>query len=178
MARGRAGWRLWAPRPRVGNRVATWLGRNSLLIYIWHYPVFSFVARHTIGSRLDLGGAHGGCHDGDGGHVRRATGWSNGGSRVATPPGWRDLDDGVPQYLALHAEPLGPAAVRPRGLRTATTLGLTRRLTRGRRRSAPVPLSTTRSVASRAEVATYTEPGRHEPGPLGRRHEAPGTAGW
>ena len=33
----------------TGTRLATWLGRNSLLLYIWHFPIFVFVARHTVG---------------------------------------------------------------------------------------------------------------------------------
>jgi peptidoglycan/LPS O-acetylase OafA/YrhL len=38
-----------APRAisAVGSRPLAFLGRHSLLLYIWHYPVFNFLARHT-----------------------------------------------------------------------------------------------------------------------------------
>lgn len=32
----------------LGASPLAWLGRNSLTIYVWHYPVFFFVSRHTI----------------------------------------------------------------------------------------------------------------------------------
>ena len=37
------------PRPvaAMGSRPLAFLGRHSLLLYIWHYPVFTFLARHT-----------------------------------------------------------------------------------------------------------------------------------
>ena len=31
----------------LGNRVLTTLGRMSLVIYLWHFPIFHFVSRHT-----------------------------------------------------------------------------------------------------------------------------------
>lgn len=31
----------------LGNQVLTTLGRMSLVIYLWHFPIFHFVARHT-----------------------------------------------------------------------------------------------------------------------------------
>ena len=38
-----------APRPItvMSARPLAFLGRHSLLLYIWHYPVFTFLARHT-----------------------------------------------------------------------------------------------------------------------------------
>ena len=38
-----------APRPvaAMGARPLAFLGRHSLLLYIWHYPVFTFLSRHT-----------------------------------------------------------------------------------------------------------------------------------
>ena len=38
-----------APRAvtAVSSRPLVFLGRHSLLLYIWHYPVFTFLARHT-----------------------------------------------------------------------------------------------------------------------------------
>lgn len=38
-----------APRPvaALGARPLAFLGRHSLLLYIWHYPVFTFLSRHT-----------------------------------------------------------------------------------------------------------------------------------
>jgi peptidoglycan/LPS O-acetylase OafA/YrhL len=42
---------LLAGAPRsvrvMSSRPLAFLGRHSLLLYIWHYPVFTFVARHT-----------------------------------------------------------------------------------------------------------------------------------
>ena len=46
-----------------------WLGRNSLLLYIWHYAIFMFVAPHA--ARVDLAGADRGRGAGDAGHLRR-----------------------------------------------------------------------------------------------------------
>src|SRR6185312_6965359 len=42
------GTSLFAERV-VGNDPLVVLGRASLPIYIWHYPVFMFVHRHTTG---------------------------------------------------------------------------------------------------------------------------------
>ena len=91
----------------LGNRVATWLGRNSLLIYIWHYPIFAFVARHTIGpgwswegrTVVAMSATAAVCVVMDRLVERRITTWLR-------QPGWRALDDGVPHYLALHGKPL------------------------------------------------------------------------
>jgi len=91
----------------TGNRVTTWLGRNSLLIYIWHYPVFSFVARHTTGpgwswegrTLIAMAATVGVCVAADRLLERRVVAWLR-------RPGWRDLDDGVPRYLRQHAKPV------------------------------------------------------------------------
>jgi peptidoglycan/LPS O-acetylase OafA/YrhL len=31
----------------LGSRLLTYLGRRSLSLYLWHYPIFWFVSRHT-----------------------------------------------------------------------------------------------------------------------------------
>jgi peptidoglycan/LPS O-acetylase OafA/YrhL len=88
----------------VGNRPAVLLGRASLPLYIWHYPVFMFVQRHT---------------DGWGWQARTATGLlATVAICVASErlvdrpvtaflrrPGWRSMDDGVPAWLAARARP-------------------------------------------------------------------------
>jgi len=90
----------------VGNEPLVRLGRASLSLYIWHYPVFMFVQRHT-----------------------EANGWSWQAATAAgllltvaivvvserfvdrrvsaflRRPGWRQLDDGVPAWLAVRARP-------------------------------------------------------------------------
>ena len=91
----------------IGNRVATWLGRNSLLIYIWHYPVFTFVARHTKGpgwswegrTVVALAATAAICVAADRLLERRVTRWLR-------QPGWRELDNGVPRYLAARISPV------------------------------------------------------------------------
>jgi peptidoglycan/LPS O-acetylase OafA/YrhL len=88
----------------VGNRPAVLLGRASLSLYIWHYPVFMFVQRHT---------------DGWGWQARTATGLlatvaicaaserlvDRPVSAFLRRPGWRSMDDGVPAWLAARARP-------------------------------------------------------------------------
>ncbi|HEX4685445.1 MAG TPA: acyltransferase [Nocardioides sp.] len=88
----------------VGNEPLVRLGRASLTLYIWHYPVFMFVQRH-------------------------ATGWSWQAVTVVAllatvavsyvserlvdrrviaflrRPGWRELDDGVPAWVGMRARP-------------------------------------------------------------------------
>jgi peptidoglycan/LPS O-acetylase OafA/YrhL len=91
----------------IGNRVATWLGRNSLLIYIWHYPVFAFVARHTTGPGWSWEGRTVVAMSAVAAIVvaadrlleRRVVRWLR-------QPGWRDLDDGIPHYVATHGRPV------------------------------------------------------------------------
>jgi len=91
----------------TGNGVATWLGRNSLLLYIWHYEVFTFVARHTNASDwswegrtvVGLGATVAVCVAADRLLERRVTAWLR-------RPGWRTLDDGVPHWLLLQSRPV------------------------------------------------------------------------
>jgi peptidoglycan/LPS O-acetylase OafA/YrhL len=89
----------------TGTRLATWLGRNSLLLYIWHFPVFVFVARHTIGSGwsweartlVALTATVVICVLADRLLERRVKEWIR-------RPAWRDLDDGLPHWLRLKWE--------------------------------------------------------------------------
>jgi peptidoglycan/LPS O-acetylase OafA/YrhL len=91
----------------TGNGVATWLGRNSLLLYIWHYPVFMFVQRHTNSSGwswegrtvVGLAATVAVCVATDRLLERRVTAWLR-------LPGWRAMDDGVPHWLLLQSRPL------------------------------------------------------------------------
>lgn len=91
----------------AGNGVAAWLGRHSLLLYIWHYEVFTFVARHTTGDGWSWEGRTvvamtatvAVCVATDRLLERRVTAWLR-------RPGWRDLDDGVPRWLMLRWRPL------------------------------------------------------------------------
>ena len=87
----------------TGTRLATWLGRNSLLLYIWHFPVFVFVARHTVGDGwsweartvVALTATVVICVLADRLLERRVKEWLR-------RPAWRDLDDGVPHWLWLR----------------------------------------------------------------------------
>ena len=88
----------------TGTRLATWLGRNSLLLYIWHFPVFVFVARHTVGDGwsweartvVALTATVVICILADRLLERRVKEWLR-------RPAWRDLDDGVPHLPARRA---------------------------------------------------------------------------
>jgi peptidoglycan/LPS O-acetylase OafA/YrhL len=88
----------------TGTRLAAWLGRNSLIIYIWHFAIFGFVARHTVGNgwswevrtALALTATVVICVLADRLLERRVKEWLR-------RPGWRDLDEGVPHWLRLKA---------------------------------------------------------------------------
>jgi peptidoglycan/LPS O-acetylase OafA/YrhL len=88
----------------AGNRPAVILGRASLPIYIWHYPVFMFVHRHTTGwswqaaAAVGLLGTVAICVATDRLLDRRVTAFLR-------RPGWRDLDHGVPAWVATRARP-------------------------------------------------------------------------
>jgi peptidoglycan/LPS O-acetylase OafA/YrhL len=85
----------------LATPAATFLGRYSLLLYIWHYPVFVFVERHT----QDWGWP-----------ARTFVGLlatalvslisyqlvERRASEFLRRPGWRKLDDGIPSYA--HSE--------------------------------------------------------------------------
>jgi peptidoglycan/LPS O-acetylase OafA/YrhL len=81
----------------TGTRVAILLGLNSLLIYIWHYPVFMFVARHSHGWSWELRTIVGLTATAvvvlvfDLILERRVT-------RMMRSPKWRSLDAGVPAW--------------------------------------------------------------------------------
>jgi peptidoglycan/LPS O-acetylase OafA/YrhL len=99
---------LRRPMP-LSRSIPVWLGRRSLLIYIWHYPIFVFVERHTrdmswqartiiallatavivvVCDRL----------------VERRV------SRALADPRWDELSDGVPAWLGRRARMLVPGA--------------------------------------------------------------------
>jgi peptidoglycan/LPS O-acetylase OafA/YrhL len=88
----------------VGNRPLVLLGSASLPLYIWHYPVFMFVQRHTDGwgwqavTAVGLIGTVAVCVASQRLVDRRVT-------TFLRRPGWRALDDGVPTWLAERARP-------------------------------------------------------------------------
>jgi peptidoglycan/LPS O-acetylase OafA/YrhL len=85
----------------VGSRPATWLGRSSLPLYIWHYPVFMFVQRHTeargwsweAGTAVGLASTLVVCVAAERLVERPVR------ARLRSPR-WRELDDGVPAWVA------------------------------------------------------------------------------
>ena len=82
----------------AGNRVVVWLGRNSLLLYMWHYAVFMSLVRHTRPTGRGRCGRPSRSLSRSGSAWSR-TGSSNAGSSVDAAPGLAGLDDGVPAYL-------------------------------------------------------------------------------
>jgi len=96
----------------AGNRPAVILGRASLPIYIWHYPVFMFVQRHTTGWGWQAATATGLlltvaiCVASDRLVDRPVTAFLR-------RPGWRSLDAGVPAWFAARAR-LAVAQLRTR----------------------------------------------------------------
>jgi peptidoglycan/LPS O-acetylase OafA/YrhL len=90
----------------MGNEPLVWLGRASLALYIWHYPVFMFVQRHTeatgwswqAATVVGLVGTIAICVASDRLVDRRV-------GAFLRRPGWRTLDDGVPLWLAARARP-------------------------------------------------------------------------
>ncbi len=88
----------------VGNQPLVLLGRASLPLYIWHYPVFMFVQRHTDGwawqarTVVGLVGTVAVCAAAERLVERRVTAFLR-------RPGWRALDDGVPAWVVARARP-------------------------------------------------------------------------
>jgi peptidoglycan/LPS O-acetylase OafA/YrhL len=90
----------------AGNPVMARLGRASLLIYIWHYPVFMFVQRHTESgwswqarTAVGLLGTAAVCVVTDLVLERWVTAWLR-------LPGWRDMDAGVPHWMRVRSRAL------------------------------------------------------------------------
>jgi peptidoglycan/LPS O-acetylase OafA/YrhL len=88
----------------MGNEPLVRLGRASLTLYIWHYPVFMFVQRHTTGwgwqavTAVGLLGTVAVSAVSERLVDRRVTAFLR-------RPGWREMDDGVPAWLAARARP-------------------------------------------------------------------------
>ena len=86
------------PRP-LDARVLRFLGRNSLLVYIWHYPVFVFVQRHAedwdwqAKALVGLAGTV---------VLSMAAHWllERHVTSMLRSPRWRALDDGLPTAAA------------------------------------------------------------------------------
>jgi len=84
----------------VGRRTVVWLGRNSLLIYIWHYAIFMSLSRHMpspewswwVRTAVALALTVAVCLLADRILERRVRRWLR-------SPRWRALDEGVPAYL-------------------------------------------------------------------------------
>jgi peptidoglycan/LPS O-acetylase OafA/YrhL len=88
----------------AGNEPIVLLGRASLSLYIWHYPVFMFVHRHTPGWSWQAAAAAGLVAT-----VVVSVASERWIERYVTAflrrPGWRDLDAGVLAWLALRVRP-------------------------------------------------------------------------
>jgi peptidoglycan/LPS O-acetylase OafA/YrhL len=103
VAVGLGGTSLFLARA-VGNEPLVQLGRTSLSLYIWHYPVFMFVQRHTEGwgwqaaTAVGLVGTVAICLASER-FVDRPV------SAFLRRPGWHQLDDGVPAWLAMRTRP-------------------------------------------------------------------------
>jgi peptidoglycan/LPS O-acetylase OafA/YrhL len=103
----------------LGRRTIVYLGQRSLSLYLWHYPIFWFVSRHSADWRwegrtalalaLTLVAAH---------LSYRLVGQRV--QRTLDSPAWHEMDRGLPSYLAARAR-TGLAARRAaRGERNTT----------------------------------------------------------
>jgi peptidoglycan/LPS O-acetylase OafA/YrhL len=98
----------------AGNRLIVWLGRNSLLLYIWHYAVFMSVSRNLpspdwswgVRSAVAIAVTVVVCLLADRILERQVRRWLR-------HPGWRALDDGVPAYLRAGLRGLWTDRIRP-----------------------------------------------------------------
>jgi peptidoglycan/LPS O-acetylase OafA/YrhL len=97
----------------VGNRVVVWLGRHSLLLYIWHFAIFRSVSRHMPSpdwawptrSAVAVCLTVVVCLLADRLLERRVRLWLR-------HPEWRALDDGVPAYLKSRLRAFWSARIR------------------------------------------------------------------
>ncbi len=97
---------LAAPGRRVnavlGRRTIVYLGQRSLSLYLWHYPIFWFVSRHTVDWQwegrtalalaLTLVAAH---------VSYRVVGQRV--QRTLESPGWHEMETGLPAFLVARA---------------------------------------------------------------------------